>query len=309
MNSDKLALFLRVAATGNLSRTAMETGISQSALSRRISALEKELHTRLFHRSGRGVALTESGQRLEKYATTISDLLESATREMSEAVLQGPSSIIIAAPPTIARLIFGTLGKTLKRNYPGIRVQFKEGLGGDIQEWLAGGDIDAAIVYLPEHYSTLKVDLLLRDRLNFIAPIGFGPLGDTFPVQRLAEVPLVMPSRPNGLRVLAESLMARHSKALNVSMECDASVGITKQLVIEGCGCTILPMASVHDEVTRGILQAVPLTNPDVFRDVAIITPQNRPPILHQRQVVGTVRKLILSLVEDGHWIDATIVQ
>src|SRR5688572_3548124 len=118
MNSDQLTLFLRVATTGNLSRTAMETGISQSALSRRISALEKELHTRLFHRSGRGVKLTESGQRLEKYATDISARLEVASREMSESVRQGPSSIIIAAPPTIARLTFGTLGKTLKANYP-----------------------------------------------------------------------------------------------------------------------------------------------------------------------------------------------
>ena len=308
MNSDQLALFLQVAATGNLSRTALETGISQSALSRRISALERELHTRLFHRSGRGVALTESGRRLEKYATSVSNLLEDAAREMSESVLKGPSSIIIAAPPTISRLIFGTLGNKLKRNYPGIRVQFKEGLRGDIQEWLADGDIDAAIVYLPEHYSMLKVELLLRDRLNLIAPAGFGPLGDAFPVVRLAEVPLVIPSLPNSLRVLAESLMARHSKTLNVSMECDASVGITKQLVIEGCGCTILPMASVHDEVIRGILQAVPLVDPDVFRDVAIVTPQNRPPILHQRQIVATVRQTILTLVENGLWRDATLV-
>ena len=117
-----------------------------------------------------------------------------------------------------------------------------------------------------------------------------------------------MPTWPNGLRILADSLMASYSKTLNVSMECDASVGITKQLVIEGCGCTILSRASVQDEVARGLLQAVPLANPDVFREVAIVTPQNRPAILNQRQVIETVRKVVLTLVEDGLWGDATIV-
>jgi len=309
MNSDQMTLFLRVAATGNLSRTAMETGISQSAFSRRISALEKELHTRLFHRSGRGVRLTQSGERLEKYAIQVSALLDTATREMSESLRQGPSSIIIAAPPTIARLIFGTLGKTLKRDYPGIRVHFKEGLGGDIQEWLGTGEIDAAVVYLPPHHPSLKVDLLIRDSMHFVAPMSFGPIGDSFPVERLADVPLVMPTWPNGLRILADTLMASHSRTLNVSMECDASVGITKQLVMEGCGCTILSMASVQDEVMRGLLQAAPLAHPDVYRDVAIVTPKNRPPILKLRQIIETVREVIFALVKNGLWGNATIVR
>src|SRR5690348_3295701 len=104
MNSDQLAIFLRIASSGSFSRTALEIGTSQSALSRSISALEKELKTRLFHRSGRGVQLTDSGRRLEKYATDISTRMEVAAREMSEAISQGPSSIILAAPPTIARL-------------------------------------------------------------------------------------------------------------------------------------------------------------------------------------------------------------
>src|SRR5690349_786999 len=110
MNSEQLALFLRVANTGNLSRVAREIGISQSALSRKVSALERELGTRLFHRSGRGVLLTESGHRLESYASDISMRLEAATREMTNSVRQGPSSIILGAPPTIGRMIFGALG-------------------------------------------------------------------------------------------------------------------------------------------------------------------------------------------------------
>src|SRR5687767_8005916 len=108
---------------------------------------------------------------------------------------------------------------------------------------LTSGEIDAAVVYLPPHHPSLMAELLIRDSIHFVAPMSFGPIGDSFPVERLGDVPLVMPTWPNGLRILAETLMAGHSRTLNISMECDASVAITKQLVMEGCGCAILSMA------------------------------------------------------------------
>ncbi|HEV7618867.1 MAG TPA: LysR family transcriptional regulator [Burkholderiaceae bacterium] len=308
MNSDDLALFLRVANTGNYSRASLDLVMSQSVLSRRITALENELNTRLFHRSGRGVILTENGHRLAKYAADIVELLQSATSNMSEAVRQGPSSIIIAAQPSIARIVFGSVAKKLKADYPGIQIRFREGLGGHIQDWIATGEVDAAIVYLPENHLALGVDVVLRERLSFVTPPGFPLHDNVFPVEQLSEVPMVLPSQPHGLRVLAESLVARFSKSLQISMECDASIYITKQLVAEGCGCTILPLASVQDEVRRGVLKAAPLVMPDVIRDVAIILPRNRPPIAGQRQVTQTIRQEIARLVESGQWGDATLV-
>jgi DNA-binding transcriptional LysR family regulator len=302
MNSNDLSLFLQVASTGNYSRTSLELGMHQSVLSRRIAALEAELNTRLFHRSGRGVVLTEHGRQLAKYAEEIVGLMNQAVTEMSAAVRQGPASIVIAAQPTLARLLFGSIGKKLKADYPGISVRFREGLGGHLQDWVASGEVDMAIIYLPENHTMLGVDVVLREGLSFVAPAAFGPLGDNFPVARLAEVPMVLPSQPHGLRVLAESLVARAGKSLQISMECDASVSITKQLVAENCGCTILPLASVAEEVKRGVLQAAPLVMPEVIRDVAIITSRNRPPISGQWQVIQTVRHEMTRLVEEGLW-------
>jgi LysR family nitrogen assimilation transcriptional regulator len=308
MNSEDLIQFLSVATSGNFSRAAIEIGLSQSALSRKISALEAELNVRLFYRSGRGVVLTEQGHRLVKYAGEVKTTLELAVADLSSPANQGPSSIVLAAQPTIAKILFGSIGKALKLQYPGIKMHFKEGLGGHIQEWIANGEIDAAIVYLPENHSSLGVDVILREQLYFIAPPEFGPVGKGFPVERLTNVPLVLPAHPHGLRILAQSLVARFSKPLNLSMECDASVYITKQLVAENCGCTILPLVSVLEEVQKGSLQAVPLTDPEIVRDVAIISARNRPPIPSQRNVLETVRQQIVHLVKSGAWAGATLV-
>lgn len=309
MHSEDLLLFLSVADNGNLSRAAIDIGLSQSALSRRISALESELNTRLFHRSGRGVMLTESGQRLVSYAQTIKKTLDEANVALSAPSHQGPSSIVLAAPPTIAKILFGSIGKSLQQQYPGIKVRFKEGLAGQIHDWIASGEIDAAVAYLPENRASLgAVDVILRERLSFIAPMEFGPLPAAFPLERLAEVPLILPSQSQGLRTRAESMVARYSKSLNIAMECDSSVHITRQLVVENCGCTMLPVAAVFEELQAKKLQATRL-DPDVVREVAIISSRNRPPIPAQWQVLRTIREIMAALVRSGGWPDTEMAE
>jgi DNA-binding transcriptional LysR family regulator len=309
MHSEDLLMFLGVAENGNLSRAAVEIGLSQSALSRRISALESELNTRLFYRSGRGLMLTESGHRLIAYAQTIKKTLDEANADLLAPAHQGPSSIVLAAPPTIAKILFGSIGKSLQERYPGIKMRFKEGLAGHIHEWVASGEIDAAIAYLPENRAFLgAVDVILRERLSFIAPMQFGPLPASFPLERLAEVPMIVPSPSHGIRTRVEAFVAQHSKSLQIAMECDSSVYITRQLVVENCGCTILPIAAVYEELQAGKLQATRL-EPDMVRDVAIISGRNRPPIPAQWEVLRTIRQIMVELVESGKWPDAEVAE
>ena len=59
-----LKAFVEVATQGSYVRAANTLGIAQSALSRQVSALERGIGGRLFHRTGRGVALTEIGERV-----------------------------------------------------------------------------------------------------------------------------------------------------------------------------------------------------------------------------------------------------
>jgi DNA-binding transcriptional LysR family regulator len=56
-----LRLFLEVAAAGSLLRAAAQLALSPSSVSKSISALERDLSTRLFERTGRGVSLTPAG--------------------------------------------------------------------------------------------------------------------------------------------------------------------------------------------------------------------------------------------------------
>lgn len=308
MNSDDLECFVRVANCGSISRAAMEMGSDQSTVSRQMARLEATSETRLFHRSGRGVVLTDAGLALLEQARNVMAALEEARRAIHTFSDQGPAQVVIAAQPTIARMVYGSVGKALKRKFPKTRLRFVEGLGSHMMEWLAAGEVDFAILYVPMHSGGLKVDMLLREPIRLIAPASHSHIGPEFPVRQLGQVPLILPSTPHGLRLLAESLAQKAGTSLEIAMECDASTNVTRRLVEEGCGCTLLPLASVVDEVGKGTLRTARLIGPEVVREVAIATAKNRPPVTQLWGVMQTIRQEVAQIVTDGNWPDAQLI-
>ncbi|MBN3855896.1 LysR family transcriptional regulator [Paraburkholderia sp. Ac-20340] len=307
MNSDDLAVFAHVAKTGSISRTAMELGANQSTVSRRIALLEAGLGVRLFRRSGRGVGLTTHGEQLLGYAQTLERTLEEARGAMRSGTQSGPVQLAIAAQPTIARIMFGQLGQRLRARYPHTRVRFVEGLASQILGRLNDGELDLAIMYVPEHRGATQFDPLLAEELCLVTPAEFALPAGPFDVRTLGQVPLILPSTHHGLRVLAESLAARHGFTLQIALECDGSISLTKRLVMAQCGCTILPAASVIEEVAQGRLRCVPLANAAVVRDVAIAWPLNRVLPDGVWRVAQMIRELAAELIEAGDWPGATL--
>lgn len=305
MNSDDLALFAQVARSGGISRAAIELGADQSTVSRRISLLEADLGVRLFQRTGRGVTLTEAGQQLIGYATTLAATLTEAEEAMRNTARQGPARFCIAAQPTIARVLFGTLGHALKDRYPLTQVRFIEGLASQILPLLNDGEVDLAILYLPEHPGGLQFELLLKEEIRLITPADYPLNRDSFELRDLGDIPLILPSTHHGLRVLVESLAARHGFVPNIALECDGSISITQRLVAERCGCTVLPTAAVVERVNRGELRNIPLV-PAVKRDVAICWPKNRVTPDGLTAITQIIRQRAAELVRSGAWPDTS---
>lgn len=85
MDWDKLRVFHVVAAAGSFTRAGETLGLSQSALSRQIGALEESLGVQLFHRHARGLLLTEQGELLESAARAIFAQLSMVEGRLTDA--------------------------------------------------------------------------------------------------------------------------------------------------------------------------------------------------------------------------------
>ena len=85
MNWDKLKVFPSAAEAGSFTHAGEQLGLSQSAVSRQVSALEQELSVPLFHRHARGLILTEQGELLYRTAHEVFMKLEAARTKLTDS--------------------------------------------------------------------------------------------------------------------------------------------------------------------------------------------------------------------------------
>jgi DNA-binding transcriptional LysR family regulator len=119
-----MALFVEVAHTRSFRRAADATGVPNSTLSRRISALEKAIGLRLLHRTTRKVELTEAGQLYYERCWRIVEEARIAHEQLGEMLAQ-PSGVLRASLPVdFATIYMAPLIAEFARRYPGITFDF-----------------------------------------------------------------------------------------------------------------------------------------------------------------------------------------
>ncbi|WP_295811505.1 LysR family transcriptional regulator, partial [uncultured Nitratireductor sp.] len=85
MDWDKLRIFHAVAEAGSFTHAGEKLNMSQSAVSRQVSALEQELGVSLFHRHARGLILTEQGEHLFRAANDVTMKLEAVKARLADS--------------------------------------------------------------------------------------------------------------------------------------------------------------------------------------------------------------------------------
>jgi len=98
MDWDKLRTFHIVAENGSFTHAGNALNLSQSAVSRQISALEESLDTKLFHRHARGLILTEAGELLSNTAKDIFGKLSMLEARLLDTKSQPSGTLRITAP-------------------------------------------------------------------------------------------------------------------------------------------------------------------------------------------------------------------
>jgi len=139
---DKLKTFHAAAATGSLTAAAERLRISQSAVSRQISALEDTLETPLFHRHARGLTLTEQGRILSLAANEMARSAARAERTVTDSRSKPQGKLRITSPISLgSNWLISVLPEFIKA-YPDIDVEL---LLEDEEHDLSAFDVDCAL--------------------------------------------------------------------------------------------------------------------------------------------------------------------
>jgi LysR family nitrogen assimilation transcriptional regulator len=275
---ETLKIFTHVAATGSFSRAAGLIASTQSAVSKRMATLEKQLATRLFERTGRGVQLTEAGRLLLPRAEALASEADGLA-DLLAADRRAPRGMVrVAVQPSVAWPLMGKVVAEATERYPGIRLQIAEGTTRQIEEWLGEGRIDLGVM------SSAPAAVRAESRRLFELPMLLaGKAGNPETSRReisfirLARLPLVIATIPNGGRVLIEEEARRRRLALNIVLEVN-SIHLVKRLVASRGLYTIASYPSVAAEIDAGELTATRIVRPEIGQTFFLATAGRRRP-------------------------------
>lgn len=179
MNLQELRTFLTIVETGSLVRASEALNVTQSTVTARLKTLEDGLGQTLINRSKSGATMTAAGQRLHRYADTISDLWRQARQET--ALPDGTSGVCNLACeidlwPHLGEPFF----YDLQHHHPNMAISIWIGSQADIEAWLKDGKSDLAFTYRAANSQRQGQVVLSPDRLVLVStnpnsPLKFDP--------------------------------------------------------------------------------------------------------------------------------------
>jgi DNA-binding transcriptional LysR family regulator len=297
MNLKQLQSFVHVAEQGSLARAGAATDLAESLISRHIAALEGEWGDRLFERTGRGMALSEFGRRM---LPEVAAALEQVARlgEVARESAGVPTGTVhVGVLPSLAPQLLPLLFADLRTGAPRVTLHATEGFSGSLDEQLASGRLDIAVINRYGAAAGRGEEVLGTAETWLIGKAGSPLLAqETVPFKALAGVPLVLPAVPNGLRATLDHLARRHGVRLEVVMSVDSS-GSMKDVARSGHAYTLLPLMAVKEELARRTLGAARVVKPAIRRTIALALTTQRPLSRAARHVASRIRALAPQLV------------
>ena len=284
MQLAQLHMVKQILETGSLSKTALRLNWAQSVVSRQLAAFERECGGRIFYRNGRGVVLTELGERILPQIDLIINAAQDIAGCGAELRHQLAGEVKLAISPQVAPYLVGPLVSRLKQAHPKIRLSMWEAYGGckaDLKE----GRTDIA-VHIHADSSISPDERVIGELDTYLVGLPDSPATreETITFANLARLPLLVPSLPNMFRRLLDQIASRSGFELTIAAEVNAP-GPIGAMTHAGLGYLLTPLATgaaadrmgwIGADVRAGKLRATRVTDPIVTSKLVIGVGANR---------------------------------
>jgi DNA-binding transcriptional LysR family regulator len=254
-----LRVFLYAAQSGSLTKAAERAHMTLSALSKRISELEKVTGCALFVRLPRGLALTPAGQSLSEHAQRLLHGVHRMALDMDDYALgvrghvrvwANTSAIIQFLPSDLAAFMAA---------HPGIRIMLEEKVSEEVISAVAQGTADIGIFADQVPSLSLQKQLYRKDHLVALVPPNH-PLAAREHVAFADTLDYEFVGLHEGSSLLSvmHQAAAIAERALNLRVQV-ASFDAICRMIEAGLGIGLLPRGAVRQEILGAGLRAIPL--------------------------------------------------
>ncbi|PBB52145.1 MULTISPECIES: LysR family transcriptional regulator [Mesorhizobium] len=300
MEIRQLKYFVGVVEAGSFTKAAALLHVAQSALSLHVRQLEEGFGTQLLVRDRTGVSVTASGAKLVERARSILEEIQLTEAELTNTKASPAGEVTIGIPSGAARVLSGPLLEAARNELPRVSLKMIEGMTGPLEEWMAAGRFNLAVLYRTAE-SVGQMAVLAREELCLVVPPREPPFEDSIPLADLHAFPLAVPMRNNNVRRSVADVIAQHGCMLDVRFEVD-SLSTIINMVMEGKAYSILAPSAIQKEASQEQVRTVKIVDPVITRSVVLaVNPKD-----DRSSAVSAVRKLIpkvaRTLIESQRW-------
>jgi LysR family transcriptional regulator, nitrogen assimilation regulatory protein len=276
MELRQLTYFVSIARAGSFSKAASLLNIAQPALSRQMALLERELGVMLLTRNGRGAVPTAAGELfLERVSDVLQDLDQAKWQATSFSAM--PSGVLrIGVPLSISKLLTADLLDRVRKKFPRVSLQISEAWTAHIHRDLLERKLDLGVLNRSQLGREMEHRRLAREPICLIKASD-RPSARKLPLCGLQQFPLVLPPRPNGMRLLLDRVFERHGIEPRIVLESEVW-SVIIDVVQKGIAYTLSPCREVKAELKSGKLEAIPFDRP-LYNELCLVrTSHGLPP-------------------------------
>jgi DNA-binding transcriptional LysR family regulator len=288
MTLDQLRIFVEVAERGHVRRAAEALGMSQSAASASIAALEAGYQIKLFDRIGRGIQITEAGRIFLREARAVLDRAAIARSALQDLAGFPVGPLAIAASQTIATYWLPRRLASFHAAHPRVRLTVVIRNTHEVESAVVEGEVNVGLVEGPTGHPALIRKQIDHDQVVLVVASGHPPLPvDGSGRLDLRAITWVIREPGSGTRRGLEDLVARDGLSLddlNIFLVLPGNEAV-REAVEAGAGATIISRHVVASAISAGTLAEIPIELPQ--REYALVRHRDRHATLAQEALVA----------------------
>ena len=269
-------MFAAVVDNGGFTKAAAALRLSQPAISKSLTDLERTLGVSLIDRGGRTLRLTDAGKTLYARATELFGVERAAEQEVREIRGLERGVLRIGASTTIATYLLPPVLGRFHQAHPGVRIRVTSANTRTVLRMLVRFQVDVALVEGPVSHERVHVHDWREDELVVIAHPDHELFATTdLDVSLLRDQRFLVREPGSGTRDVTERALAEHGVRLTNTMRVGGTEAI-KQAVAAGLGLAIVSRAAAEDQLVLGKIAVLPVSGLTMRRRLTRLTLQGR---------------------------------
>ncbi len=276
MHVENFKIFADLVESESFSKSARLNGITQSAVSQQLRAMERNFKVLILDRSQKGFRLTREGQRLYEAAKDIIHQYEKLTSELQEMKKVVSGTIRLATIYSIGLHELPPFIKRFLQEFPAVNVRVEYRRSNLVYEDILHNAVDLGLVAFPQKVRQIEVIPFREDELVLICPPGH-PLAAqrSISLSALGDHKFIGFDPDIPTRKAVDKIFRDHKVEVEPVMEFD-NIETVKRAVEIDAGVAIVPRITVVQEVNQGTLNAINLTGGQYKRPLAILHRKGR---------------------------------